>query len=147
MTPKRFIPRYLLNLISSLILPTRLFNLKRWLYARAGVTVGTGVKLTSECRIFGNGNIVIGDNTWVGIGAEFHVPVPAQITIGSHCDLAPSVRFLCGSHLVGDASRRAGKGIVEDINVGSGVWIGAGSILLPGVYLEDSIVVAAGSMV
>lgn len=48
---------------------------------------------------------------------------------------------------MGDASGRAGKGIVEDINVGSGVWIGAGSTLLPGVYLEDSIVVAAGSMV
>lgn len=111
------------------------------------MAVGTGVKFTSECKIFGNGNIVIGNNTWVGIGTEFHVPVPAQITIGSNCDIAPRTRLLCGHHLVGDASRRAGKGIVEDINVGSGVWIGAGVTLLPGVYLEDSIVVAAGSIV
>jgi maltose O-acetyltransferase len=136
-----------LNLLSNIVLPTRAFGFKRWLYTRAGLRLGAGVKVTSECKILGNGAISIGDNTWVGIGTEFHVPSPAQVTIGTNCDIAPGVRFLCGSHVVGNSSRRAGEGTVEDIWVGSGVWIGAGSMLLPGAHLEDGIVVAAGSVV
>lgn len=141
------IPRYLLNLASSFFLPTRLYSFKRFLYRHSGVIVGMDVKMTSRCNIQGNGVITIGDKTWLGIGAEMHVPIPAKITIGSNCDIAPSVRFLCGSHLVGSSARRAGEGTVEDIYVGSGVWIGAGTMLLPGAYLEDGIVVAAGSVV
>jgi len=143
----KYIPRYFINLLFLIILPTRLFNFKRWLYNAAGVKVGSDVKITSECKIFGNGKISIGDTTWIGIGAEFHVPAPAQVSIGRNCDIAPGVLFLCGSHLVGTASRRAGEGIVEDIQVGSGVWIGAGAMLLAGTCLEDGIVVAAGSVV
>jgi acetyltransferase-like isoleucine patch superfamily enzyme len=141
------IPRHLLNIFSLFILPTRLFGLKRWIYTRAGVKLGSSVKIGSECRIYGNGKIVIGDNSWLGIGVEFYVPVPAQVKIGSDCDIAPGVRFFCGSHSVGNTSRRAGRGILEDIHVGSGVWLGAGSMLLPGTYLENGIAVAAGSVV
>lgn len=53
---------------------------------------------------------------------------------------------LCGSHLIGSTLRRAGDGFVESI-VGSGVWIGAGAILVAGGYLEDGIAVVAGSVV
>ena len=144
---KILVPRYFLNLVSWVVLPTRAFGFKRWLYAQAGFNLEAGVKITSEFRVLGNGAVSIGENTWVGIGTELHIPSPAQISIGRNCDIAPGVRFLCGSHMVGDASRRAGEGTVEDIWVGTGVWIGAGSMLLPGVYLEDGIVVAAGSVV
>jgi maltose O-acetyltransferase len=147
MYQKPIVPRYLVNLIAAVILPTRLFCFKRWLYRQAGVIVGSDVKITSECRIYGNGEVSIGDGTWVGIGADFLVPVPASLFIGERCDIAPRVRFLCGTHLIGDSSQRAGDDVTDDIYVGSGVWIGAGSLLLPGTYLEDGIMVAAGSVV
>jgi len=139
--------RYFLNLFFLLALPTRLFGFKRWLVSQFGLSLGHGVNFTSECKIFGNGVVSIGDETWVGIGVQFHVPSPARITIGNNFDIAPGVVFLCGSHLIGNTSRRAGDGFVESIVVGSGVWIGAGAMLLPGVYLEDGIAVAAGSVV
>ena len=142
-----WIPRYLVNFIFQVLPPTRLFRAKRWLYSRSGFRLGSNVKITSECKVFGNGEITIGEATWVGVGAEFHVPVPARVIIGCNCDSAPGVTFLCGTHLVGGPSRRAGEGLVLDIHIGSGVWIGAGSMLLPGCYLEDGIVVAAGSVV
>lgn len=110
-TRKPHLPRYLLNLVVAIILPTKLFGFKRWLYRQAGVILGSDVKITSECRIYDNGNISIGDGTWVGIGADFLVPVPAHMSIGERCDIAPRVRFLCGTHLVGDASRRVGEGV------------------------------------
>ena len=140
-------PRYLLNIVIGLMLPTRCFGLKRSLCTLSGILLGIDSKVTADCKFYGNGLVSIGDRTWVGIGAQFHVPSPAQITIGNNCDIAPGVVFLCGSHLTGNTSRRAGDGFVESIVVGSGVWIGAGTMLLPGVYLEDGIAVAAGSVV
>lgn len=144
---KPILPRYFLNLISAIIFPTRLFGFKRWLYRQAGVNLAETVKITSECSIYGNGNITIGEGTWIGMGADFFVPEPAKVSIGERCDIAPRVRFLCGTHLTGDANRRAGIGTTGDIYIGSGVWIGAGSILLPNTYLADGIMVAAGSVV
>lgn len=139
-------PRFFVNIFFQIILPTRFFKLKSWIYRNAGVAVGGDVKITSEVKIFGNGAINIGDKTWVGIGTEFHIPVPAKISIGNNCDIAPGVRFLCGSHLVGNSSQRAGKGIVDDIFVGA-CMNGAGTMLLPGTHLGYGIVVAAGSVV
>lgn len=140
-------PRFLVNLIFSIIFPTRLFGLKRWLFRIAGMRIGGGVKLNSECKVFGHGYVEIGADTWIGIGCEIHVPYPAKVVIGSRCDIAPRVLILCGSHLVGNHLRRAGLGTTEDILVGAGVWIGAGAMLLPGAVLGDGIVVAAGSVV
>jgi maltose O-acetyltransferase len=147
MVSKPRVPRYFVNAFFALILPTRLFQIKRWLYRQTGVSVGHGVKINSECKIFGNGAIIIGDDTWIGIGVDFVVPAPAQIAIGMRCDIGPRVRFLCGSHLIGDTQRRAGKGITDNIFIGSGVWIGAGATLLPGAFLEDGVLVAAGAVV
>lgn len=144
---KPTIPKYLVNLIAAIILPTRLFGFKRWLYRDAGVTVGVDVKITSECRIYGNGTISIGHGTWLARGTDFLVPVPAHVFTGERCDMSSRVRFLCETRLVGDASRRAGAGVVEDLYIGSGVWVGARSVLLPGAYLEDGIMEAAGSVV
>lgn len=141
------LPRYLLNLVFQFLLPTRGFSFKRRLVELAGVAVGPGVRVTSEIKIFGNGSIFLGDDTWVGVGAEFHVPIPAAVTMGVNCDIAPSVKFICGSHSVGGAVRRAGEGTVENIYIGSGVWVGAGAILLPGCHIGDGTVVAAGAVV
>lgn len=37
--------------------------------------------------------------------------------------------------------------IYRDIKIGNNVWIGANSIILPGVVVEDNVVIAAGSVV
>ncbi len=109
--------------------------------------MGKGVKINSECKVIGNGSVSVGQESWIGLGVEFYVPDGASILIGKQCDLGPRVNFICGTHIVGDSFRRAGMGSVENIYVGSGVWIGAGSKILPGVYLNDGVVVAAGSVV
>lgn len=140
------LPRYLLNLIFLVMPPTRLFEFKKFLTMLAGIRIASGVKINSECKFIGNGHIEIGDNTWVGIGAEFIVPECSTISIGSNCDIGPRVKFICGSHHIGNSERRAGIGISEDITIGSGVWIGAGTLILHGVNISDGTVVAAGSV-
>ena len=142
-----WLPRYLLNILSSVCLPTRGFTLKRWFYRQSGVVLGSNVCLTSELKIYGNGRLNLGDNTWVGIGTEFLIPAHTKISIGNNCDIAPRVRFMCGSHEIGLGTKRAGPGASRGIDVGNGVWIGTGAILMPGVRIGDGTIIGAGSIV
>ena len=45
------------------------------------------------------------------------------------------------------SSRSAGWEAAKPIRIGSGVWIGGGAIVLPGVTIGDGCVVGAGSVV
>lgn len=56
-------------------------------------------------------------------------------------------RFITGTHLIEDPSRRAGRYIAEPINIGNGCWIGAGVTILPGVTIGDGTVIGAGAVV
>lgn len=113
----------------------------------AGVDIGKDSKSAGGQRYFGRGHISIGERCWVGIGCCFIVPVGGEVDIGDDCDIGPEVMFHCGSHEIGGANRRAGPGIVADIKVGHGTWIGARSTLLAGAVIGEGTVVAAGSVV
>lgn len=58
-----------------------------------------------------------------------------------------NVCFICVNHVIGDSKQRAGKNVYSDINVGTGVWIGAKVTVLPGVTIGNGCVIAAGSVV
>jgi len=135
----------LANLILALLPATRCFPLKQRLLALLGFELGNGCKLTGGVKFYGRGRIVIGEQSWVGLGCVFIVAPDAPITIGARCDVAPSVIFHTGSHRVGDAQRRAGEGYSAAITVGDGSWIGTGSVLLGGATVGDSSIVAAGA--
>lgn len=67
-----------------------------------------------------------------------------HITIGNHVTLAPRVHIL--AH---DASTKVFLGYtrVANTRIGDSVFIGAGSIILPGVTIGDNVVIGAGSVV
>lgn len=58
-----------------------------------------------------------------------------------------NVHFINGTHEIGDENRRAGNGITKKIVVGSGSWIGADSVIMPGVRIGKGVIVGAGSLV
>lgn len=66
------------------------------------------------------------------------------ISIGDDCTLAPRVMIL--AH---DASmkRLIGYTRVSKVTIGKLVFIGAGTIILPGVTIGDNVVIGAGSVV
>ena len=76
----------------------------------------------------------------------FYTASDSGIFIGKNCDIAPDVRFVCGSHNIGNRERRAGAGTAGDIQVLDGCWVGFGSKIFPSLIGNASII-AAGSVV
>lgn len=71
----------------------------------------------------------------------------ADITIGEHCQLAPGVQLLTAWHPLEVEPRRAGWEGGSPIVLGDNVWLGANTLVLPGVTIGDNTVVGAGSVV
>lgn len=86
----------------------------------------------------------IGDNNLIGKGhwgAE-----PYLITVGSNCQLT-DVRIF--THGGGNFIRRQYPNFdaFGKVVIGNWVYIGTGSMIMPGVTIEDNVLVAAGSVV
>lgn len=71
----------------------------------------------------------------------------ARVSVGRDCAFGVEVALLTSSHELGGGSRRAGAVTAAPITVDDGVWIGARSVVLPGVTIGKGAVVAAGSVV
>jgi maltose O-acetyltransferase len=127
--------------------PTRLFFIRRFLLRCSGVEVDDRTSFCGRGWIYGRGQLHIGAETWLSPGVIVHTHVNANIHIGDRCDIGPGVEFIPGSHIIGNASRRAGEGTAKPITVGNGTWIGAKSVILGGVNIGEGCVVAAGSVV
>lgn len=125
---------------------TRAFALKRFLYRLAGVEVGKDVKIVSSVKIYGNGKLSIGDNTWVG--HETMIIVSKEVQIGSDCDIAPRVYIGDGTHVVDvNAKNIAGDGRRLPVHIGDGCWLCTYSTILPGTIIGNKSIIAAGSVV
>ena len=137
---------FVVSKILNLFPETRAFGLKRVLYRWAGVKLGKGVRICSSVKILGVGNLVIGDNTWIGPGTTIFCS--SNIDIGANCDIAPCVYIGDGSHrITPDKERVAGIVTTERIAIGDGCWLCVNATILPGVTIGKKCVVAAGSVV
>ncbi|HEV7589512.1 MAG TPA: sugar O-acetyltransferase [Longimicrobium sp.] len=90
-------------------------------------------------------NIRIGRNGFVNYNCVFLDCAP--ITLGDDVQIAPGVQLYTATHPVDAATRRAGPEYALPITIGDGVWIGGGSIVLPGANVGENTVVGAGSVV
>lgn len=108
-----------------------------------------GHELRHDCVFDAPGCVHIAEGTFINYGCVFHTSYGmAEISIGRNCDLAPQVMFMCTTHEMGDATRRAGIPLrYESIQVGNGVWIGTRATIMPGVSIGDGAVIGAGALV
>lgn len=97
-------------------------------------------------KILGTGKLSIGNNSWLGHGCM--IVSTSRVKIGADVDIAPKVYIGTGSHRIDvEGNKIAGEGISSDVEIGEGSWLGAGSIVLPGVHIADHCAVAAGAVV
>ncbi|MCL2293727.1 MAG: sugar O-acetyltransferase [Spirochaetes bacterium] len=79
-----------------------------------------------------------------------------HITIGDNALIAPGVHIYTVTHPI-KAAERFNKSVNKDfpfaisktapVKIGNNVWIGGGSILLPGVTIGDNVTIGTGSVV
>jgi acetyltransferase-like isoleucine patch superfamily enzyme len=91
-------------------------------------------------------SITIGDNSFVGCSTEFNIS--SRIEIGKNCLIASGAVFVDHNH-----GMRLGIPMSEQkcrtapIVIGDDVWIGARSVILPGVIIGTGAIIGAGAVV
>lgn len=139
---------YLYSQIVRWLPETRFFGLKVKLLRWCGATIGENVRICSSATFIGVGQLTIGNDVWIGPRCFMLPNEKATIQIGSHIDIAPHVTILTGSHKIEpEGDHIGGEGYSASVVVGDGCWLGARSMLLPGVTLKQKTIVAAGAVV
>lgn len=129
------------------VLPeTRLFGFKARILQLAGARLGRNVRVCSSASILGGGDLLIGDDTW--IGHQVLICSSSRVAIGKAVDIGPRVYIGTGTHEIdSEGAHSAGAGINKDVVIADGVWLGVGSTVLPGVTIGEKSVIAAGAVV
>jgi maltose O-acetyltransferase len=139
--------RHFCNCLLFFLPPTRLFFFRFVLLKVSGINISRSTSFCGRSWLYGRGRLHIGADTWLSPAVIIYTHQDADICIGNRCDIGPGVEFIPGSHFIGNALRRAGKGTAKPISIGDGTWIGAKSIILGGVTIGEGCIVAAGSVV
>ena len=92
------------------------------------ISLGNRVVIRPTTMLFGNGEIIVGDDVMLGSGVHIYT--------ANHEFSNPDVPIIDQGHSE-----------PQDVIIEQGCWIGANVIILPGVYIGRNSVVGAGSIV
>lgn len=114
---------------------------------------GEGVWIESPFFVDYGKFISIGEGSFVNVGCMFLDN--NYITIGANALIGPGVHIYTAEHpksgeerIVKQESGTAGYlTSSRPVTVGDNVWLGGGSIILPGIIIGDNVIVGAGSVV
>jgi maltose O-acetyltransferase len=143
-------PRLLAMSVAAGMLPRhRAAETRARLFAWAGFRIGEGTRIQAPPRLNGDRNLYA--NLVVGrdceIEADCIFDLAERITIGDRVTISPGVMILTSTHELDIREHRAGALQLSPVNVGDGAWLGARSIILPGVTIGEGAVVNPGAVV
>lgn len=101
----------------------------------------------SNILFYGNGSIIIGDNSYIGEYSTIQAFEGCKVVIGTKCQISHNVRIYTNSDIADqDFSNelrrcKSGNVIIEDY-----VWIGANVFINPGIYIGRNSIVGANSV-
>ena len=89
--------------------------------------------------------IALGDNFYANFGCV--ILDCNRVTIGREVKFGPGVHVYAATHPVDPVVRASGRELGLPVTIGDGVWVGGGSIILPGVTIGEGSTIGAGSVV
>lgn len=94
---------------------------------------------------FGGHHVHFGNNVY----ANFNLTLvdDGHIYVGDKTMIGPNVTIATAGHPIQPTLRYLEMQYNIDVHIGKNVWIGAGSVILPGVTIGDNTVIGAGSIV
>lgn len=124
---------------------------ERWIMVGEGTLIGKHVTMCAGMvpgQDLGVPPVLrIGDHCVIGWGS--HVVAHHSIDIGDDVFTGPYVYITDQNHGYADPEIPIGRQMPRNtaVSIGSGTWLGAGAIILPGACIGRNVVVAAGSVV
>ncbi len=119
------------------------FNfLKIFLLQLFGCSLGKGVVIKPNVNIKYPWKLSLGNYVW--IGESVWIDNLDNVTIGNHVCISQGAILICGSH---NYKKQSFDLITKEIILNDGVWVGAKSIILPGVVAESHAILSAGSVI
>ena len=107
---------------------------------------GEGCYIETPFRAnFGGKHVHFGRNIYVNSGCTF--VDDTHIYVGDCCQFGPNVIVATAAHPTAPALREKGLQFNKPVHIGRNCWIGAGSIILPGVTIGENTTIGAGSVV
>jgi maltose O-acetyltransferase len=138
-----YVTNHLVNRIPS-------FRLRHAWYRRyVGLEMASGARVHLGCYLWHYGRrsvraagARIGEGTW--IGRNCCLDLRGGLEIGDHVSVSPEVMILTSGHSVQDPEFAL---TVDRVEIGHHAWLGARSVVMPGVTVGYGAVVAAGAVV
>jgi putative colanic acid biosynthesis acetyltransferase WcaF len=106
-----------------------------------GARVGKGVIIKPSVNIKYPWRLTIGNHVWIGEGVW--IDNLDEVEIGDHCCISQGALLLTGNH---NYKKQTFDLMTGKISLENGVWIGAKSIVAPGVTCFSHSVLSAGSL-
>lgn len=109
-------------------------------------SVGEGCWIEPPLRANWAGkNVTLGNNVYVNFNLT--LVDDAEIIIGDMVMIAPNVTIATANHAIYPPLREKGMQYVRPVVIEKNVWIGAGTVIVPGVTIGENSVIGAGSVV
>lgn len=106
-----------------------------------GAKIGRGVVIKPGVNVKYPWLLTVGDYSW--IGEDVWIDNLAEVSIGSNCCLSQGAMLLCGNH---NYRLPTFDLLVKPITVEDGAWVGAKSVVCPGVTVGRDSILTVGSM-
>lgn len=116
-------------------------GIKVWLLRIFGAKVGYGVTIKPRANIKYPWHLTIGNHVWIGEGVWIDSLV--SVNIGNHVVLSQGAMLLTGNH---NYKKTSFDLVLGEIILEDGVWIGAKSVVGPGVTCKSHSVLSVSSV-
>lgn len=116
-------------------------SLKKVVLRLFGAKIGKGVVIKPSVNIKYPWKLQVGDHVW--IGEKVWIDNLATVTLASNSCVSQGAMLLCGNH---NYKRTTFDLIVRPITLEEGSWVGAQSLVAPGVIVGSHALLTAGSV-
>ena len=118
------------------------YSIKRRVLKIFGAKIGKNVIIKPNVNIKYPWKLQLGNHVWIGEGAW--IDNLDSVIIGDHCCVSQGALLICGNH---DYTKITFDLVVKPIVLEDGVWIGAKSVVCPGVVVGTHAILTAGSTI
>ncbi len=132
---------YITNILFFLNPLNPFLGLKCVLLRIFGAKIGKKVIIKPSVNIKYPWNLSIGDYSW--IGEKVWIDNLDKVIIGSHCCISQGTMLLCGNH---NYKKTTFDLVIKSIVLEDGVWIGAQTVVCPGITCRSHAILTVGSV-